>query len=479
MDPSFLPAWRLAELTRGGEIGCLELLEHFIARTERLDGALNAVVVRDFARARTRARQLDQGPRTGPLFGVPMTVKESFDLAGQPSTWGFADRRGHKAGEDALALQRLEAAGAVVFGKTNVPVALADWQSYNPVYGTTVNPWNAAHTPGGSSGGSAAAIAAGLSALEIGSDIGGSIRVPAHFCGLFGHKPTWMLCPGRGHSMVAGSASGSDLAAIGPIARSARDLALALDAIAGPDPVDSDLAITLPPPRATTLRGLRVAVWAEQPGQVTDAETVALIRETARRLAAGGAQVSETARPDFDVTEAWHLYLKLLDAAWTARMPSAAFAERLGFKTTLAADDMTAGAIMLRATGMTHREWLSLNERRHQVRRSWGRFFRDWDVLLCPAFATPALPLMESEPYWDRVVDVGGTKVRYDDLVFWPGVIGVALLPASTAPIGMSASGLPIGVQIVGPLYGDRTTIAAAACIEQVCGGFTPPPGWA
>lgn len=478
MDLHYLPAWRLAELARSGEMSCVNVLEHFIARTERLDAQVNAVVVRDFERARARAKVLDQGPRNGPLFGVPVTVKESFDLAGHPSTWGFADRRTHKAAEDALAVQRLEAAGAVVFGKTNVPVALADWQSYNPVYGTTVNPWNAAHTPGGSSGGSAAAMAAGFSALELGSDIGGSIRVPAHFCGLFGHKPTWMLCPGRGHSMVAGSASGSDIAAIGPIARSARDLALALDAIAGPDSLDSDLTISLPPPRATSVRGLRVAVWAEEPGQATDPETVALIRQTARRLAAEGAQVSETARPDFDVTEAWHLYLKLLDAAWTARMPPAAFAQRLESKATLAADDMTAGAIMLRATGMTHREWLAANERRHQVRRSWGRFFQDWDVLLCPVFATPALPLMETEPYWERVVDVGGAKVRYDDLVFWPGVIGVALLPATTAPIGRSAAGLPIGVQIVGPYYGDRTTIAAAAMIEQVCGGFVPPPGW-
>jgi amidase len=192
-EPGFLPATKLAALVRRGTVGCLELLDHFIARVERLDPQLNAVVVRDFERARQAARALDRQRKkaaTGPLHGVPMTVKESFDLAGLPTTWGYADRRSHVAEADALAVQRLRAAGAVVFGKTNVPVGLADWQSYNPVYGATNNPWDLGRTPGGSSGGAAAAVAAGLSGLEIGSDIGGSVRVPAHYCGLFGHKPT-------------------------------------------------------------------------------------------------------------------------------------------------------------------------------------------------------------------------------------------------------------------------------------------------
>jgi amidase len=204
-DPTFLPAWRLAELIRGGAMSCLELLDHYIARIERLDGKTNAVVVRDFERAREHARKLDGQRKDGratPLFGVPMTVKESFNLAGLPTTWGHEAQRNSAAHEDALAVQRLTAAGAVVFGKTNVPVDLADWQSFNPVYGATSNPWNLAHTPGGSSGGGAAAMAAGLAALEIGSDIGGSIRVPAHYCGVFGHKPSWGLCSSRGQSLV-------------------------------------------------------------------------------------------------------------------------------------------------------------------------------------------------------------------------------------------------------------------------------------
>jgi amidase len=199
MDPTFLPATALSDLVRSRKLGALELLDHYIARTERLDSRINAVVVRDFERARARARELDsQTDKTAPLFGVPMTVKESFDVAGLPTTRGHAELKSRPIGISTIAVRRLEAAGAVVFGKTNVPVDLADWQSYNPVYGTTSNPWNTDHTPGGSSGGSAAALAAGLTGLEIGTDIGGSIRVPAHFCGVFGHKPTYALVPNYG-----------------------------------------------------------------------------------------------------------------------------------------------------------------------------------------------------------------------------------------------------------------------------------------
>src|ERR1700712_3859827 len=190
MDPTFLSATQLAELVRSREIGALELLDHYIARTEQLDGRINAVVVRDFDRARARAKALDAQPdKTAPLFGVPTTVKESFDVAGLPTTLGHVELRNNQAELSSLSVRRLESAGAVIFGKTNVPVDLADWQSYNPVYGTTSNPWNKDHTPGGSSGGSAAALAAGLTGFEMGSDIGGSIPGPGPFFGAFGHKP--------------------------------------------------------------------------------------------------------------------------------------------------------------------------------------------------------------------------------------------------------------------------------------------------
>ena len=340
MNPTFQPAWRLAELTRSGEISCLELLDHFIAREERLNPRLNAVVARDLERARARARSLDKsrGDNAPPLFGVPMTVKESFDVTGLPTTWGFEDRRVHRAEFDALAVQRMEDAGVVVFGKTNVPVALADWQSYNPVYGTTHNPWNDAHTPGGSSGGGAAACAAGLSALEMGSDIGGSIRVPAHYCGLFGHKPTWGLCPPRGHSLMNAAAM-TDISVIGPLARSARDLELALNAIAGPDPIETQLTLNLPKPRTRRVSELRIAVWSHEPGHATSDDTTSLIEQVGRHLAEEGAEVSFTARPDIDTTEAFRLYITLLDAALSARAPEDALARKRERKARLAHDD--------------------------------------------------------------------------------------------------------------------------------------------
>jgi amidase len=480
MDPTFLPAWRLAELIRGGAISCLELLDHYIARIERLDGRTNAVVVRDFDRARARARTLDAqrgDGRATPLFGVPMTVKESFNLAGLPTTWGHAEQRHSAAHEDALAVQRLNQAGAVVFGKTNVPVDLADWQSFNPVYGATSNPWNLAHTPGGSSGGAAAAMAAGFSALELGSDIGGSVRVPAHYCGVFGHKPSWGLCSSRGQSL-APIASMTDISVIGPLARSAEDLSLALDVIAGADPSLDAAGVALPPPRALRLSQLRIAVWSSESGRDTDTETTAHIDALADFLQREGAQVSRVARPDFDVTEAFHLYLKLLAAALSGRASEAMLARMRAAKARRPADDMSADAVSVRAVDMTHREWLHLNERRFHIRRVWGAFFQDWDVLLCPVIATPALPHIQQGQTWERSVTVNGRSIPYNDMLFWPGITCAFHLPASTAPIGMTEAGLPIGVQIVGPFHGDRTTIHVAGLLERYWRGFVPPPGW-
>jgi len=480
MDP-FDPGWRLAEQTRAGEIGCLELLDAALERAARLNPRINAIILQDAERARARARALDQTDRAeaGPLFGVPMTVKESFDYAGHPTTWGYVARRDHRAESDALAVARLEAAGAVVFGKTNVPVALADWQSFNPVYGTTSNPWDLERTPGGSSGGGAAALAAGLTGLELGSDIGGSIRVPAHFCGVFGHKSTWGLCPMRGHSMTPPPGGAPpDISVIGPMARSAIDLRIVMNAIGQVDPLESGLRMVLPQPRARRLADLRVAVWASQPGQPTSPEISAAVEATGRFCAAEGAHVSFTARPEFDPTAAYHVYLKLLDAALSGRMPEAALAHRRAGLPHLPADDMSADAIMLRCTDLTHRDFLALADERMRMRRAWGRFFRDWDVLLCPALATEALPHRQDGPTWERRITVDGAEIAYNDLLFWPGITCGFHLPASVAPVARTAGGLPIGVQIAGPLYGDLTTIAVAEILEQGLGGFVPPAGW-
>jgi amidase len=478
MDPTFLPATRLADLVKTGAVGALELLDHYIARVEQHDSRINAVVVRDFDRARARARGLDsQADKTAPLFGVPMTVKESFDVAGLPTTRGHAAAKEHAAKVSSIAVRRLEAAGALVFGKTNVPVDLADWQSYNPVYGTTSNPWNTDHTPGGSSGGSAAALAAGLTGLEIGSDIGGSIRVPAHYCGVYGHKPTFGLCPNYGDPAMS-SAAGTDISVVGPMGRSASDLAAGLDVMAGPDPDETGLTLALPAPRFTSLKDLRVAVWAEQQGQATDVETVAQLGELAEALERQGATVSRTARPAFDATKAFTLYLRLLDAAWSGRLPEETLKAKRKAVASLLDSDQSADAVMVRMVDVTHRDWLSLNERRFQLRRVWSAFFREWDVLLCPVIATAALPHRQDGPTWERRVTISGREMGYNEMLFWPGLTGGFHLPATVAPLGITKARLPLGVQIAGPIYGDRTTIAMAALLEQAWLGFTPPPGW-
>jgi amidase len=478
MDPTFLSATHLADLVRTRKIGALELLDHYIARTEQHDPRINAVVVRDFDRSRARARELDsQADKSAPLFGVPMTAKESFDIEGLPTTRGHAAAKDVRVRKSSLAIRRLEGAGAVIFGKTNVPVDLADWQSYNPVYGTTSNPWNKDHTPGGSSGGSAAALAAGLTGLEIGTDIGGSIRVPAHYCGVFGHKPTFALVPNYGDPATSAAAA-TDISVAGPLARSAADLAVAMDILAGPDPDETAMTMTLPPPRFTSLKDLRVAVWAEQPGQVTDGETSAKLLELAGALERQGVTVSRIARPAFDPTEAYHLYLRLLDAAWSGRISDEAVANNRKSAAALTPDNTSADAIMVRMVDVTHRAWLSLNEKRFQWRRAWSAFFREWDVLLCPVIATAALPHRQDGPTWKRRITIEGKEIAYNDMLFWPGLTGGYHLPATVAPMGFTNAGLPLGVQIAGPIYGDRSTIAVATLLEQAWMGFKPPPGW-
>lgn len=478
MDPTFLPATQLAELVRSRKIGALELLDHYIGRVEKHDARINAVVVRDFDRARARARALDaQADRSAPLFGVPMTTKESFDIEGLPTTRGHMEAKDKPVRKSSIAVRRLQAAGAVIFGKTNVPVDLADWQSYNPVYGTTSNPWNTDHTPGGSSGGSAAALAAGLTGFEIGTDIGGSIRVPAHYCGVFGHKPTFGLLPIYGDPATS-SAAGTDISVMGPMARSASDLAVALDILAAPDPDETAMTMTLPAPRFTGLKDLRVAVWAEQPGQATDGETTAKLLELADALERQGVTVSRTARPAFDPTEAYRLYLQLLDAAWSVRASDETVVANRKRAAALGNTANSADDIMVRMVDVTHRTWLGLNETRFQWRRVWSAFFREWDVLLCPVIATAALPHRQDGATWNRRITIDGKEIAYNDMLFWPGLTGGYHLPGTVAPLGLTKAGLPLGVQIAGPIHGDRSTIAAAALLEQAWMGFRPPPGW-
>ena len=479
MNPALWSATRLARALRARKLGALELFDLYAARVRQHNRALNAICVMDLDAGRKAARAADRARgKRGPLHGVPMTVKESFDVAGWPTTWGQPEYQGNLARKDALAVQRLKRAGAIVFGKTNVPVLLADWQSFNPIYGTTNNPWDLTCTPGGSSGGSAAALAAGLTGLELGSDIGASIRNPAHYCGVYGHKPTWGICSSRGHALP-GAVHPGDIASIGPLARSAEDLHLALSLVAGPDEVDgAGWKLALPKAKLASFRRLRIAVMPSHPTAEVDATVSGAIERLARALAKAGAKVSDKARPGFEPDEAHRVYLALLRAATANRQLPHHVALWEELSKTRPRDDPSYEGQAAHANVMRHKEWLGWSNRRHQMRLLWAEFFKQWDVLLCPAAATPAFPHNQDGERWERMIEVNGRPQPSTMQLFWAGYSGMCLLPSTVAPIELSGGRLPVGVQIVGPQHGDHRTIEVARLIERDYFAFAPPPGY-
>ena len=480
--PHFRSAKQLASDIRRRKIGCLEALDLFLARADRFNPQLNAIVASDVEAARRRARQADaalrKGKVWGPLHGVPMTVKESYDVVGMPTTWGLSELKDNMPPRNALAVDRLLGAGVVLFGKTNVPSWLADWQSFNPVYGTTNNPWDLSRTPGGSSGGSAAALAAGLTGFEAGSDIGSSIRNPAHYCGVYGHKPTYGIVPPRGQALPGRVAPG-DISVIGPMGRSADDLALGLSVMAGADEIDgAGWRLALPAPRGKALRDFKVAVMRTDAASKGYDEVQARVQAVADFLAKKKAKVSDTARPAIDTAEAQRVYVFLLRAATAGRQTPEQFGRNAEIARGLRPDDESYYARMTRANVAPHRDWLAANEVRHQMRWRWAEFFRDYDLLLCPAAASAAFPHDHEGERHERTILVNGRRVPTTDQLFWAGYPGVAFLPSTVAPAGFSRAGLPIGVQIVGPQYGDRTCIELARLLEREFQGFVPPPGY-
>jgi amidase len=481
-DTAFKSARELARMIRDREISSLELTDYYIDRIHKFDGPLNAVVVKDFERAREAARACDEalaaGTDVGPLHGVPMTIKESYDIEGLPTTWGIPAFAGNLATTDAQAVVEFKGAGAVFLGKTNVPVNLADFQSYNEIYGTTNNPWDTSRIPGGSSGGAAAALAAGLTGLECGSDIGGSIRNPAHYCGVYGHKPTWGILPPQGHALPPMIAS-PDIAVCGPLARSADDLALALELLTGPEPLDRPgWKLDLPAPDKQSLADYRVAIWPTDelaPVAKEVADRAVGIGETLARL---GATVSDTARPAYDIHEGHLNYLSLLNSIMSAALPPEEFAAAQAAAAALDDADQSDQAVMLRAAALPHRDWLRHNNARERLRHVWRAFFDDWDILICPQSATSAFP-HDHSPFGTRSLKVDSDDQPYFQQLFWAGIITVAYLPSTVFPTGPSLTGLPIGLQAVSAEYNDRKTIDFTRLLAQEIGGFQPPPDFA
>ena len=481
-DIAFWSAKRLAGHIRRGKIGAAELLDHYVTRVEKYNPALNAIIASDIPAAKKRARAADRaakkGESWGPLHGVPMTVKESFQALGLPTTWGVPMFRDNRLPGNALAVERLLGAGAVVFGKTNVPLWLGDWQAYNDIYGTSNNPWDPARTPGGSSGGSAAALAAGLTGLELGSDIGGSIRMPAHFCGVWGHKPTYGICPPTGHALGDWAAQ-ADVAVIGPMGRSADDLAIGLAAIAGPDAIDgAGYRLQLAAPAKSRLREFKVAVMLDHPLAPVDRELQAVLQALVAFLAKQKVKLDDRARPRLDLVESYRVYRLLFAAAISGGQTDEQFQANLADANALAPGDDSHRALMIRANVLHHKDWLRLNEQRHHMRRRWSEFFRDYDLLLCPMAPCPAVP-HDHRPFPARTIMVNGQERPYDELLFWPSLALATYLPATSAPVGLTQGGLPVGVQIIGPPYGDRTCIAFAQLLEREYRGFEAPPNYA
>lgn len=478
-----LTATQLVASLQAGTISCAQACAAAVTRIEALDRPLNAVVVRCFASAVEAARALDGLSAAErlrmPLYGLPMTVKESFDVAGLASCWGLPDQRGNFARTDAEVVRRLRAAGAIILGKTNVAPALADWQSANPVYGRTNNPWDTSRTPGGSSGGAAAALAAGFTALEVGSDIGGSIRGPAHFCGVWGHKPSWGVVPLDGHSLP-GDLLPPDIGVAGPLARCAQDLQLAMEVIAGPCEPDAQAwRLALPVPTWKGLPGLRIAVLATHARAPVASPIQAAIAGVAARASAAGAEVRVIAEPPVEAEDAHDLFVLLMRAATLARGPAAVSEMLAADAARLDAGDRDYGAMTRRAAAFSQRDWLAAQQHRQRIRLAWSAWFEQHDLLICPAAMVTAFEHDTERPREQRQIMVDGQPRDYNDQLFWSGLAGLPLLPATVFPVAIDESGLPIGIQVIGPYLHDRGTIAAAGWLAAMQPEPGVPPAYA
>jgi len=375
-------------------------------------------------------------------------------------------------------VQRLIDAGAVVFGKTNLPRYADDMQSYNEIYGTTNNPWDPTRSPGGSSGGSAAALASGLTGLELGTDIGGSIRSPAHYCGVYGHKPSFGLVSRRGHIPPSpGVLSVRDISVAGPMGRAADDLDLALDVIAGPDKAQATAwRLALPPARHADLKSYRVAAWLDDPACPVDEGVLAPLVQAVEGLRGAAVEVDDSARPDLGLADSHDIYVSLLYSVYGLSLPDDRFEHFAALAQELPATDTTTRARFARAVTQPHRDWLATEERRQQLRARWAAFFTDFDVLLAPVVSTAAFAHDHSQPMNQRTLVVNGAPRPYLDQLIWAGLAGVCYLPATAAPVGFTPAGLPVGVQVIGPYLEDRTPIDFARRLADVVGGYVRPP---
>ena len=480
-EPAFATAAESADAVRTKKISASDLLRTTLDRIDRHNPALNAIVWQDRERAIARAKQADEavaaGNMWGPLHGAPVTIKESFAYQGSPNTWGLPALKEAISPRTAVAVERLEAAGAIVVGKTNVPVMLGDWQSYNPIHGTSNNPWDLTRTPGGSTGGGAAALSAGLGCLTIGSDLAGSIRIPAHFCGVYGHKPTLGLVSLAGFQ--PGPWDGSpgypmDLAVAGPLARGARDLALALGVLGGAHAEESNAwTWRMPAPRHTRLEDFRIGYVLDDAAGPIASDVRAVYERALSALSQAGANLERGWPAGFDAQRQMKTFSYLLFALVTADINDEA-RDRSRKRVENNPDDIMAAAAVA-----PHARWLHETRTRLAFRALWQRYFESHDVFLLPTAFTAAFPHDHREPMDNRVVETPeGERSYARDMAFWIAAATLAGLPATVAPAGLTGAGLPAGIQIIAPMWEDGTSIEFAALLSDRLGGFTPPPAF-
>ena len=459
-------------------ISSTELVDMHIARIEAYDGTLNAIPVRTFDRARQAAQQADAriaAGDTAPLLGLPITLKESTLTAGLPQSAGMLHCKDYRPAIDGPIATRVFGAGAGLLGKTNIPVALGDWQADSPVYGRTNNPWDVSRTPGGSTGGGGAALAAGMTPLEVGSDIGGSIRVPAAYCGIYGHRPSETAIPKSGAFPQADVPNPAFLMGVqGPLARSAFDLELLFDVLVGPEPGEEvGWKLDLPPARHQRLADFRVALLPPPLGVTASARMLARLEELVQFLSRAGARVAEAA-PGFDLTAYYHDYLRLLNVMTTIGLPREQ-------REAQAAQLREAGdpASLARAEGleMDAAVYVLLVARRERARIAWRDFFREWDIVLAPMTLDVAFPHQEGA-LADRRLTVDNRSLPYEANLLYAMPAIFAGLPSTAFPGGLHEAGLPLGLQAIGPYLEDRTTLTFAQLLEEAWYRFEPPPAY-
>ncbi|HOO45001.1 MAG TPA: amidase [Deltaproteobacteria bacterium] len=485
----YLPAYRLAGMILSGEVTSVQALEAYLDQISRYNEKINAVVTLDIEGAMLRARQADEalarGEVWGPLHGVPVTIKDNYATKGLLTTVGYPGLAEYVPDFDATVVARVRQAGAVIIGKTNLPQLAMDYQTCNPVFGATNNPWDLSRTPGGSTGGGAAAVASFMSALSFGNDLGGSIRIPSHFCGIYGIKPTENLVSKYGINPGFPKAeydSVHHLISCGPLARSIEDLKLCLRVIAGPDRKDEDVPdIPMLEPQKRDLGSLRIAWMDDFGGIPVSQDTRNALKKFTKSLADKGCTVERTAPDDFNPEEIWDTYGRIMDMELGVYTPSWA-----RFVSFLFGGSYRKEVPFLRLVfPIKYEKYMTALTRRDSQVSSLEGFLAEWDVWLCPVTTTPAYRHIKPDRYF-------GPYPLYDDPIMvdeepvnylmangaYTTVFNLTGSPVVVIPIGSTGEGLPIGVQIVGKRWHDMELLEIAAMLDDAAGAYRRPPGY-